>query len=74
MARLSSKKSIFSLGSKYNKLINNRMNEKMIERLNKEADEKAIYCQLCDYLFDADLMAGFHGQLWRANISLEQLY
>lgn len=50
------------------------MNEKMIERLNKEADEKAIYCQLCDYLFDADLMAGFHGQLWRANISLEQLY
>lgn len=50
------------------------MNELMIERLNKEANEKAVLCELSQYLFDADLniMNGVHQ--WRANISLEQLY
>lgn len=46
----------------------------VIEQLNKEADEKAIFCQLNSYLFDGDLMANEFGKIWRANISLEQLY
>lgn len=44
----------------------------VIEQLNKEAEEKAIFCQLSDYLFDGDLM--LINPIWRANISLEQLY
>lgn len=49
------------------------MSELMIEQLNKEADEKAVFCELNSYLFDADLMRGLTGELWR-NISLNKLY
>jgi hypothetical protein len=44
-----------------------------IEQLNKEADKKAIFCQINDSLFDADLMRGTVGEAYR-NIELNELY
>lgn len=49
------------------------MEEKLIEQMNKEADEKEHFCFMNDYLFDADLMRGVTGAIWR-QVKLEQLY
>jgi len=48
------------------------MSELVIEQLNKEADEKAIFCELNSHLFDADLMRGEVGVAYR-NIELNKL-
>ena len=49
------------------------MTDFQINAMSREADEKAIFCELNSYLFDADLMRGLTGELWR-NISLDKLY
>lgn len=49
------------------------MNEKMIEQLNKEKEEKSIFCEINDHLFNADLMRGITGEIYRS-ITLNKLY
>lgn len=49
------------------------MNELFIAQLNQEAEEKAIFCELSQYLFDADLMIITGGTTWR-EITLDRLY
>ena len=48
------------------------MNELQIAQLNKEADEKAIFCEINDHLFNADLMRGITGEVYR-RITLDKL-
>ena len=48
------------------------METKAIEQLNQEQIYKDIFCEINNYLFDADLMRGKVGELYR-NIRLEQI-
>lgn len=49
------------------------MNTLMIEELNKEKERKAIYCQIMDCLFNADLMANEVGRKLRREHLIKDL-
>lgn len=49
------------------------MENQIIEQLNNDKLFKEIFCEINNYLFDADLMRGQVGELYR-NITLEKLY